>query len=149
MTSSYHTENAESSSLQSVLLDGIDLEWQPFPECWELLFECGWYWYELPCELLGIDQRQRTLTLLELHARLWTYHVQQVVSWCWWHASCITADVKSVGMFTLNSAGIIFKYHMSGVIFGMFLWLYLSSKMKPQSLLHEFSHPRRGWCTRL
>ena len=59
-----------------------------------------------------------------------------------WHASCITADVKSVGMLTLNSVGIIFKYHVSSVISGLFLWLHLSSKMKLHSLLHEFSHPR-------
>lgn len=59
-----------------------------------------------------------------------------------WHVSCITTDVESVGMLILNSGRIIFKYHMSSVILGTFLWLHLSSKVKPHSLLHKFSHQR-------
>lgn len=59
-----------------------------------------------------------------------------------WHVSCVTAEVESVGMLTPDSIRIIFKHHVSCGVFGIFLWLQMSSKMKPPRLLHKFSHQR-------
>lgn len=48
-----------------------------------------------------------------------------------WHVSCIHHR-SGIGehAYILNSVRIIFKYHMSSVVFGTFLWLPMSSKWK-------------------
>lgn len=138
------------SPSQRVLLYSTDREWQHLPEFWELLFEFGRYQFELLHELLGIvqpsenpDSPWTTCKILNLPC------MREQLLCVEWRVSCTTTDVKSVGMLILNSVRIIFKYHMSSVIFGTFLWLHLSSKMKPPRLLHKFSHPgpRWGWRT--
>lgn len=43
----------------------------------------------------------------------------------------VTTDVESLDTVFLNFITIIFKYHMSSVIFDTFLFLLLSSKVKP------------------
>lgn len=48
-----------------------------------------------------------------------------------WHVSCFRHR-SGIGehAYILNSVRIIFKYHMSSVVFGTFLWLPMSSKWK-------------------
>lgn len=41
-------------------LESTDLEWQPLPEFWELLFEFEWYLFKLLCELPGIIQSSKS-----------------------------------------------------------------------------------------
>lgn len=122
--------------------------WRPLPEFWEWLCESGWYLFKLSCELLGITQSSKN------SVSPWTTNkitnlacTREWLLCAEWHVSCITAEVESAGMLTPNSIRIVFKYHVSSVVFGTFLWLHGSSKMKPPSVLHKYSYQRpRWWC---
>lgn len=115
---------------------------------WEL--HSNWYWYgiSVPFRGLGLELRQHVLevgsVLLEIvHPQRFLTSLVGMLNTVdlackkWglfsakWNTSCITTDVESVDTLFLNFIRIIFKYHMSNVIFDTFICPRPGSNVKP------------------